>query len=110
MCAERGDETVPMIIFVGDGVSDLHAAREAVTLFIHGGQALEKPCIKHGIWYIPYHTFADIEREVYSNCKSLMTNRREARVDRLTIIRKTHQWRASSSSCGTDLWQPLVRQ
>ncbi|KAK9447245.1 HAD-like domain-containing protein [Limtongia smithiae] len=54
----------PLIIFVGDGVSDLPAAREADVLFARAGLRLEEYCEEHSIPYIPFDTFADIEREI----------------------------------------------
>ncbi|ODQ73893.1 hypothetical protein LIPSTDRAFT_45489, partial [Lipomyces starkeyi NRRL Y-11557] len=54
----------PLIIFVGDGVSDLPAAREADVLFARAGLRLEEYCREHNIEYIPFDSFADIEREV----------------------------------------------
>ncbi|KAK9472399.1 HAD-like domain-containing protein [Dipodascopsis tothii] len=54
----------PLIVFVGDGVSDLPAAREADVLFARRGLALEKYCVEHGLSYIAYDSFADIEREL----------------------------------------------
>ncbi|KAK9357821.1 HAD-like domain-containing protein [Lipomyces starkeyi] len=54
----------PLIIFVGDGVSDLPAAREADVLFARAGLRLEEYCKEHNIEYIPFDSFADIEREV----------------------------------------------
>ncbi|KAK9455445.1 HAD-like domain-containing protein [Dipodascopsis uninucleata] len=54
----------PLIIFIGDGVSDLPAAREADVLFARHGLRLEEYCIEHGIEFIPFDTFADIEREI----------------------------------------------
>ncbi|CAG8952574.1 hypothetical protein HYFRA_00009680 [Hymenoscyphus fraxineus] len=57
-------ETIPLIVFIGDGVSDLPAAREADVLFARRGLRLEEYCIENKIKYIPFDTFADIEREV----------------------------------------------
>ncbi|KAI1806036.1 HAD-like domain-containing protein [Daldinia bambusicola] len=56
--------TVPLIVFIGDGVSDLPAAREADVLFARRGLRLEEYCQEHGIAYIPFDTFADIQREI----------------------------------------------
>jgi len=56
--------TIPLIVFIGDGVSDLPAAREADVLFARRGLRLEEYCVEHGIKYIPFDTFADVEREV----------------------------------------------
>ncbi|KAK9477698.1 2,3-diketo-5-methylthio-1-phosphopentane phosphatase [Lipomyces japonicus] len=54
----------PLIIFVGDGVSDLPAAREADVLFARHGLRLEEYCIEHSIDFIPFDTFADVQHEV----------------------------------------------
>lgn len=61
---ESEDGSVPMIVFIGDGVSDLPAAREADVLFARRGLALEEYCVKHKLAYIPYDSFADIQREI----------------------------------------------
>lgn len=56
------DGTVPLIVFIGDGVSDLPAAREADVLFARRGLRLEEYCLENKISYIPFDTFADIQR------------------------------------------------
>lgn len=56
--------TVPLIVFIGDGVSDLPAAQHADVLFARRGLRLEEYCIENGIEYIPFDTFADIQRSV----------------------------------------------
>jgi 2,3-diketo-5-methylthio-1-phosphopentane phosphatase len=61
---ESEDGTIPLIIFIGDGVSYLPAAREADVLFARRGLRLEEYCIEHKIAYIAFDTFADIQREV----------------------------------------------
>lgn len=58
------DGSIPLIVFIGDGVSDLPAAREADVLFARRGLRLEEYCIEHEIPYIPFDTFADIQREI----------------------------------------------
>lgn len=58
-----------MIVFIGDGVSDLPAAREADVLFARRGLRLEEYCVEHKIPYIAFDTFADIQREVMSIMK-----------------------------------------
>jgi hypothetical protein len=55
---------MPLIIFIGDGVSDLAAAREADVLFARRGLRLEEYCVEHGIAYTPFDTFTDIKREI----------------------------------------------
>ena len=58
------DGTIPLIVFIGDGVSDLPAARQADVLFARKGLRLEEYCIENKISYIGFDTFADIEKEV----------------------------------------------
>jgi 2,3-diketo-5-methylthio-1-phosphopentane phosphatase len=58
------DGTIPLIIFIGDGVSDLPAARQADVLFARKGLRLEEYCIENEISYMGFDSFADIEREV----------------------------------------------
>ncbi|KAI1396966.1 HAD-like domain-containing protein [Hypoxylon fuscum] len=58
------DGTIPLIVFIGDGVSDLPAAREADVLFARRGLRLEEYCVEHKITYIPFDTFADIQKEI----------------------------------------------
>ena len=55
---------MPLIVFIGDGVSDLAAAREADVLFARRGLRLEEYCLEHKIAYTPFDTFADIKREI----------------------------------------------
>ncbi|PWW78260.1 HAD-like protein [Tuber magnatum] len=62
--SESEDGSCPLIIFVGDGVSDLAAAREADVLFARAGLRLEEYCRENKIPYIPFDTFADIKKEI----------------------------------------------
>ncbi|KAI0016191.1 2,3-diketo-5-methylthio-1-phosphopentane phosphatase [Xylariomycetidae sp. FL0641] len=62
LCADDG--TVPLIVFIGDGVSDLPAASQADVLFARRGLRLEEYCVEHGIKYTPFDSFADIQREI----------------------------------------------
>lgn len=66
---ESDDGTIPIIVFIGDGVSDLPAAREADVLFARRGLRLEEYCIENKLSYIPFDTFADIQREVIKLAK-----------------------------------------
>jgi len=61
---EADSDTIPLIVFIGDGVSDLPAAREADVLFARKGLRLEEYCMENKIAYIPFDTFADIQKEV----------------------------------------------
>lgn len=58
------DELPPLIVFIGDGVSDLPAAREADILFARRGLRLEEYCIENKITYIPFDSFASIKKEI----------------------------------------------
>ena len=62
--SDVADDQPPLIIFIGDGVSDLPAARECNILFARRGLRLEEYCIEHDISYTPFDTFRDIQREV----------------------------------------------
>lgn len=55
---------MPLIVFIGDGVSDLAAAREADVLFARRGLRLAAYCIEHQIPHVAFDTFADIQVEV----------------------------------------------
>jgi 2,3-diketo-5-methylthio-1-phosphopentane phosphatase len=58
------DGSIPLIVFIGDGVSDLPAARHADVLFARKGLRLEEYCIENKISYIPYNSFADIQSNI----------------------------------------------
>lgn len=58
------DGTIPLIVFIGDGVSDLPAARQADVLFARRGLRLEEYCVENEIGYIAFDTFADIQAEL----------------------------------------------
>lgn len=58
------DGTIPLIVFIGDGVSDLPAARQADVLFARRGLRLEEYCVENDIAYIPFDTFAGIQKEL----------------------------------------------
>lgn len=62
--AECTPNEVPLIIFIGDGVSDLAGAREADVLFARRGLRLEEYCIEHKVPHTPFNTFSDIKREI----------------------------------------------
>lgn len=62
--SESADGSCPLIVFIGDGVSDLAAAREADVLFARRGLRLEEYCVENGIKHISFDTFADIQKEV----------------------------------------------
>jgi 2-hydroxy-3-keto-5-methylthiopentenyl-1-phosphate phosphatase len=49
-------------VFVGDGMSDFAAAEIADRVFAKKGRALEQYCSERGIAYMPFTSFAQIER------------------------------------------------
>lgn len=61
---ESVNDVQPLLVFIGDGVSDLPAARHADVLFARKGLLLENYCIEHQIPYIPYDSFADIQKDL----------------------------------------------
>ena len=61
---ECEDGSIPLIVFIGDGVSDLPAARHADVLFARRGLKLEDYCIENKISYIAYDSFADIQKNI----------------------------------------------
>lgn len=58
------DGTIPLIVFIGDGVSDLPAANQADVLFARRGLRLEEYCQENGISYVPFDTFEDIKNKL----------------------------------------------
>ncbi|ODQ64207.1 hypothetical protein NADFUDRAFT_6343, partial [Nadsonia fulvescens var. elongata DSM 6958] len=52
----------PLIVFIGDGISDLAAASQADILFARKGLALENYCQREGMDYVGYNTFEDVIR------------------------------------------------
>lgn len=62
--SESEDGSVPLVVFVGDGVSDLAAAREADVLFARRGLRLEEYCRDNKIPHISFDTFKDIQTEI----------------------------------------------
>ncbi|RMJ22793.1 2,3-diketo-5-methylthio-1-phosphopentane phosphatase [Aspergillus sp. HF37] len=61
---ESMPDEIPLIVFIGDGVSDLAAAGEADVLFARRGLRLEQHCIEHNIPYKPFTNFLEIKREI----------------------------------------------
>ncbi|KNC97684.1 2,3-diketo-5-methylthio-1-phosphopentane phosphatase [Spizellomyces punctatus DAOM BR117] len=57
---EQYTSNPPLIVFAGDGVSDISAAREADIVFAKKGKDLEKWCIRESVDYIPWEDFRTI--------------------------------------------------
>ncbi|KAL5341454.1 2,3-diketo-5-methylthio-1-phosphopentane phosphatase [Aspergillus crustosus] len=64
LAAEEDGGEIPLIVFIGDGVSDLPAAREADVLFARRGLRLEEYCIENKIPYFGFDSFSDIRKQV----------------------------------------------
>jgi 2-hydroxy-3-keto-5-methylthiopentenyl-1-phosphate phosphatase len=60
------EEEKPLIVFIGDGVSDLSAAKEADIVFAKQGKDLEVWCKREGIMYTPWHDFSVILKHLQS--------------------------------------------
>ncbi|KAF9352121.1 hypothetical protein BGX26_010011 [Mortierella sp. AD094] len=63
---EREQEHI--IVFCGDGISDLSAAREADVLFARNGKNLERYCRTHKIPFTPFDNFDEV-REMIQGLK-----------------------------------------
>ena len=94
------DELPPLIVFIGDGVSDLPAAREADILFARRGLKLENYCIENKIPYIPFDSFASIKREIQRLAAEDKKAEEETGVPKFFNPRANF-WRRASSK-GTD--------
>ncbi|EXJ79805.1 hypothetical protein A1O3_08090 [Capronia epimyces CBS 606.96] len=97
MQSENG--TIPLIVFVGDGLSDLPAAREADVLFARRGFRLEEYCQEHGLAYIPFDTFADVQEEVIKIAK-LDEEQTHGRGLPATFNPLANKWRRLSNKAG----------
>jgi len=93
---ESDNGTIPMIIFVGDGVSDLAAARECDVLFARRGLRLEEYCIENNLPHIPFDTFADIQKEVIKIAK-IDQDKTKGRGLPANFNPRAHMWRRVSS-------------
>ncbi|KAG0041822.1 hypothetical protein BGZ83_001270 [Gryganskiella cystojenkinii] len=58
--AQKKEGEDQIIVFCGDGISDLSAAREADVLFARRGKNLEKYCRTHKIPFLAFDTFEEV--------------------------------------------------
>ena len=103
---ESEDGTIPMIIFIGDGVSDLPAAREADVLFARRGLRLEEYCIENKLPYIPFDTFADIQREVIKIAK-VDDEKTKGKGLPANFNPRANMWRRASSKAAVPLFAAM---
>ncbi|KIV90884.1 hypothetical protein PV10_05488 [Exophiala mesophila] len=100
---EADNGTIPLIVFIGDGVSDLPAAREADVLFARRGLRLEEYCVEHNIPFIPFDTFADIQREVIKIAK-VDDQQTHGKGLPATFNPRANMWRRASSKAAVPVF------
>lgn len=98
--------TIPLIVFIGDGVSDLPAAREADVLFARRGLQLEEYCIEHKLPFIPFDTFVDIQREVIKIAK-VDDEKTHGKGWPTTFNPRANMWRRVSSKAAVPIFAAL---
>lgn len=101
------DGTIPMIVFIGDGVSDLPAAREADVLFARRGLRLEEYCIENKLPYIAFNTFADIQREVIKIAK-IDDEKTHGKGLPANFNPRANMWRRASSKAAVPLFAAMT--
>ncbi|KAI9843596.1 MAG: hypothetical protein M1830_007690, partial [Pleopsidium flavum] len=94
---------IPLIVFVGDGISDLPAARHADVLFARKGLYLEKYCLQNKIAFIPFETFADIQTEITRILKADLEKTGGFGLPALFNPR-AHSWRLFSNKAAVSLY------
>jgi 2-hydroxy-3-keto-5-methylthiopentenyl-1-phosphate phosphatase len=100
---ESDNGTVPLIIFIGDGVSDLPAARESDVLFARRGLKLEEYCVENNLRYIPFDTFADIQKEVIKIAK-IDDEKTRGKGMPAMFNPRANMWRRASSKAAVPLF------
>ena len=103
--AENGE--IPMVIMIGDGVSDLPAARSADMLFARRGLALEEYCIEHKIAYIPYDNFADIQKEIIKIAK-VDDEKTKGKGLPVNFNPRANMWRRASSKTSVPVFAAMT--
>merc|ERR1711981_996030 len=104
LACENG--TIPLIVFIGDGVSDLPAAREADVLFARRGLKLEEYCVEHKLPYIPFDTFADIQKEVIKIAK-IDDEKTHGKGVPATFNPRANMWRRASSKASVPFFAAM---
>ena len=101
------DGTIPLIVMIGDGVSDLPAARSADLLFARRGLALEDYCKEHDIAYVPYDTFADVQKEIMRIAR-LDEERTQGRGLPTGFNPRANLWRRASSKTSVPVFAAMT--
>jgi len=105
LACENG--TIPLIVFIGDGVSDLPAAREADVLFARKGLKLEEYCIEHNIPYHAYETFADIQERLMAIAKADEEATKGAGLP-VAFNPRANMWRRASSKTAVPVYKAMT--
>ncbi|KAF7846526.1 hypothetical protein BT93_L4196 [Corymbia citriodora subsp. variegata] len=105
MQADNG--TIPMIVFIGDGVSDLPAAREADVLFARRGLRLEEYCIENDIKHFAFDTFADIQVEIMKLAQ-LDEEKTKGRGLPAVFNPRANMWRRASSKNAVPVYAAMT--
>lgn len=103
---EADNGTVPIIVFIGDGVSDLPAAREADVLFARRGLKLEEYCIDNKIKHVAFDTFADIQQKIAQIAK-MDDEKTKGRGLPTTFNPRANMWRRASSKSSVPIFSAL---
>lgn len=103
---EADNGTIPMIVFIGDGLSDLPAAREADVLFARRGLMLEEYCVKNEIKYTPFDTFADIQKEIMQLAK-IDEEKTKGRGLPVAFNPRANMWRRASSKNAVPIFSAM---
>ncbi|KIV99984.1 uncharacterized protein PV09_08342 [Verruconis gallopava] len=107
LACENG--TVPLIVFIGDGVSDLPAAREADVLFARKGLKLEEHCVRHAIPYYPFESFADVQARIMAIAKA-DEDATKGRGLPATFNPRANMWRRASSKKAVPIYKALTQR
>lgn len=103
---EADNGTIPLIVFIGDGVSDLPAAREADVLFARRGLKLEEYCIENNIKHLAFDSFADIQQEIMMIAK-VDEEKTKGRGLPAAFNPRANMWRRASSKTAVPVFSAL---
>ena len=103
---EADNGTIPLIVFIGDGVSDLPAAREADVLFARRGLRLEEYCVENDIKHFSFDTFADIQKEIMRIAK-VDDEKTKGRGLPVAFNPRANMWRRASSKNAVPIFSAM---
>ena len=103
---EADNGTIPLIVFIGDGVSDLPAARHADVLFARRNLKLEEYCIENDIKHFAFDSFADIQKEIMILAKT-DDEKTKGRGLPATYNPRANLWRRASSKNAVPIFSAM---